>query len=135
MTARLRVHLLFLALALPAIPANADPRADYLLHCGGCHLPDGSGAPPEVPRLTETLGLIVQSEAGRDYVVRVPGATQTPLSDQQLADVMNWVLQTFNADTLQSDFKPLTGDEVGEARKRVLADPLKMRRELWPDYE
>ena len=131
-----RWHIfLLLAFGFLALPAKADPRADYLLHCGGCHLPDGSGAPPDVPKLTDTLGRIVQSQEGRDYVVRVPGATQTPLTDQQLADVMNWVLKTFNADTLSPDFEPLTGEEVKAARKRVLADPLKLRQELWPDYD
>jgi hypothetical protein len=113
----------------------ADPRADYLLHCGGCHLPNGVGAPPEVPTLINTLGPIVSSPEGRDYIVRVPGASQTPLNDARLAEVMNWVLSTFNADTLGTSFKALTGPEVGRSRRQVLADPKKLRRSLWPDYE
>ena len=124
-----------LVFCLAASVSRADPRADYLLHCGGCHLPNGAGAPPEVPTLINTLGPIVASPEGRDYVVRVPGASQTPLDDKRLADVMNWVLTTFNADTLGASFKPLTGAEVGKSRRQVLADPLKLRRSLWPEYE
>lgn len=123
-----------LAIGVAASQSRADPRADYLLHCGGCHLADGRGAPPEVPTLIATLGPIASSQEGRDYIVRVPGASQTPLSDEQLAAVMNWVLTGFNADTLEANFRPLTGREVGKARRRVLADPLRYRRTLWPDY-
>ncbi len=124
-------------LTLCAVACNtwADPRADYLLHCGGCHLADGRGAPPEVPTLIAVLGPIVASQDGRDYVVRVPGAAQTPLTDTALAEVMNWVLIVFNAETLDPNFKPLTGNEVGKARGQVLADPIRLRRTLWPDYE
>lgn len=96
---------------------------------------DGRGAPPEVPTLVAVLGPIVASQEGRDYVVRVPGASQTPLTDAQLAEVMNWVLITFNAATLGPNFMPLTGNEVGKARGQVLADPIRLRRTLWPDYE
>jgi hypothetical protein len=46
---------------------------------------------------------------------------------------MNWVLTGFNADTLTPNFRPLSGSEVGEARRRVLADPLRFRRMLWSD--
>jgi hypothetical protein len=122
-----------LCLVAPAV--LADPRADYLLHCGGCHLPDGRGAPPEVPTLINTLGPIADSAEGRDYLVRVPGASQTPLSDEQLAQVMNWVLTNFNAETLNRNFQPLSGREVGKSRQRILADPIKRRQTLWPDYD
>ena len=114
---------------------RADPRADYLLHCGGCHLADGRGAPPDVPTLISTLGPIVASQEGRDYIVRVPGASQTPLTDEQLAQVMNWVLTNLNANTLAANFRPLTGNEVGKARQRVLADPVRLRKTLWPEYD
>jgi mono/diheme cytochrome c family protein len=134
MPARLWFFVL-LAIGVAATESRADPRADYLLHCGGCHLADGRGAPPEVPTLIATLGPIVSSQEGRDYIVRVPGATQTPLSDERLAEVMNWVLTGFNADTLTPDFRPLTGSEVGAARRRVLVDPVRFRRTLWPDYD
>ncbi|MEX2125228.1 MAG: hypothetical protein WD795_15155 [Woeseia sp.] len=129
---------LWMAVALffagAAQAASADPKADYLLHCGGCHRPDASGVSPSVPPLAGTLGRIVATAEGRDYIVRVPGASQTPLSDDALAAVMNWVLRNFNADTLPADFESLTGREVGRSRRNVLADPQKMRESLWPDY-
>jgi hypothetical protein len=112
---------------------DASARTDYLLHCAGCHLPEGSGLPPEVPTLVESLGRIVESDEGRDYIARVPGASQAPISDAQLAAVLNWVLLEFNSETLPESFRPLTNREVGKSRNKVLSDPMKMRRTLWPD--
>jgi len=116
-------------------PARADTQTDYLLHCSGCHLSDGSGAPDDVPSLRNNLGWIVSVAEGRDYLVRVPGSSQAMLNDAELAAVINWVLTEFNAETLADDFKPLTAREVGRARSHVLMDPLKFRAELWRHYE
>jgi cytochrome c553 len=113
--------------------AGADPRSDYLLHCAGCHQPNGLGLPPEVPSLVGPLGAIASSSEGRDYLARVPGASQAPLTDDELAAVLNWILTEFNGDTLPEDFRPLKGKEIGKSRANVLSDPIKLRNELWPD--
>jgi len=125
--------MLFAVVVLLQVPlAGADPRSDYLMHCAGCHLADGSGLPPEVPSLAGPLGRIVSSPAGRDYVARVPGAAQAPLSDEALAAVLNWLLLEFNRATLPVNFQALRPGEVARSRARVLADPLRLRNELWP---
>lgn len=121
------------ALLAVAVPAGADPRSDYLMHCAGCHLADAAGKPPYVPSLAGPLGRIAASPAGRDYLARVPGAAQAPISDARLAAVLNWLLVEFNGDTLPQRFRPLSGAEVAKSRSRVLADPLKLRAELWPE--
>jgi mono/diheme cytochrome c family protein len=118
-----------------ATPSRADPRTDYLLHCGGCHLADGSGVPDKVPSLHDTLGRIVTVAQGREYLVRVPGSSQALLSDTELAAVINWVLKEFNSATLSDDFRPLTAEEVERARSNVLMDPEKFRTELWLNYK
>ncbi len=129
---RLRLWLPALLL-LPAM-GLADERATYLLHCGGCHLEDGSGKPPEVPSLRDELGRLIQVEGGRDYLVRVPGASQAPVTDAELATIINWILTEFNANTLAPDFSSFTAAEVGNARAHILADPLKHREALWQRY-
>jgi hypothetical protein len=129
---RTNVVIFLLALSLSGV-VRSDPGSDFLLHCGGCHRPDATGLPPEVPTLVGPLGTIVASPEGRDYLARVPGASQAPLSDEDLAAVLNWVLITFNGETMPASFEPLQGEEVGRSRARVLADPLKLRRQLWPD--
>ena len=113
--------------------ALANPRSDFLMHCAGCHRVDASGVVPAVPSLAGPLGRLVATAEGRDYVARVPGAAQTPLSDAELAAVFNWLLTEYNRDTLPPGFKPLEAAEIGRSRARVLTDPVKRRRELWPD--
>ena len=120
-------------LVVIALPARADPEKNYLLHCSGCHLPNGIGDPPNAPTLRDTIGKIVATPEGRDYIIRVPGSSQTPMNDQQLADVLNWMLTEFNSETLPKNFEPLSAQEVSSSRGQILADPLKYRARFWPD--
>jgi CxxC motif-containing protein (DUF1111 family) len=106
--------LLVLLAPLFAAASDDEVRANYLLACRGCHLADGSGVPPEIPTLRNTLG--------------VPAVLQSRLSDEKLTEVLNWVLTEFNADTLPKNFQPLTTREVTAARKQILADPIGYRR-------
>ena len=132
---RRRLPLCAALLLLVASFAQADPRTNYLLHCSGCHRVDGTGVSPMVPTLHNVLGRIVSLPDGRGYLVRVPGASQAPISDAQLAAVMNWILTEFNENTLPKGFKPLTAREVSRARGQVLADPVKYREALWSKVE
>jgi hypothetical protein len=115
-------------LAWNEVAADDAVRANYLLACRGCHLADGSGVPPEVPSLRNTLGQFASTAEGRTYLVRVPGVLQSRLDDDQLTQVINWVLMEFNSDVLPDEFEPLTTDEVATARRQILADPMKFRR-------
>ncbi len=130
MTSNAGCMCLAILLAL-ATPAQADTRANYLLHCGGCHLSDGSGAPGVVPSLRDDLGRMITVSQGRGYLVRVPGSSQALLNNAELAAVINWVLTEFNSATLADDFEPFTAEEVKGARSDVLMDPLKFRAEFW----
>ena len=56
------------------------------------------------------------------------------MTDAELADIINWILTEFNADTLAPDFGSFTAEEVGNARAHTLADPLKHREALWRRY-
>ncbi|MXY55527.1 MAG: cytochrome c [Gammaproteobacteria bacterium] len=115
--------------------ANDAARFDYLLHCSGCHRPDGTGAAPEVPSLRDAVGSLVATPEGRDYIARVPEVAQSPLDDDDLARLLNWILQEFNADTLPDGFRPLNGAEVGAARARILADPIRAREKIVGAYQ
>lgn len=128
------VFLTLLATLLPASSFAASPRINYLLHCSGCHLPGGEGAPPNVPTMRGELGLMLTVPAMRAYLVRVPGSAQSSLTDAELTEVMNWMLQEFNAETLPADFEPLSIEEVSSARSEILADPLQYRIKHWRNY-
>lgn len=122
---------LFACLLASALPAAAeDPKVAYWLHCAGCHRLDGSGTPPEVPTLIEEPGRIAALPGGREYLVRIPGVAQAGLDDAGLADVLNYVLQTFSPGNLPPGFEGFEPEEVGQLRRAVLTDPLKRRAEI-----
>lgn len=116
------------SLSLVTTDAMADPRSDYLLHCAGCHLEDGSGSPPAIPDMRETLGFLSTFVDGRSYLVRVPGASQAPIGDAALAEVVNWMLKNY---TLKQEPGALyTEEEVSANRRIPLYNPEALRDTL-----
>lgn len=111
-----------------AIEAAAEPRSDYLLHCVGCHLDDGRGSPPAIPDMRETLGFFSNFPEGRSYLVRVPGASQAPISDLALAEVMNWMLKNYSLK--QEAGELYTEEEVSANRRIPLYNPEALRKIL-----
>ena len=109
---------------------DASPKSDYMIHCMGCHAMNGKGMPPEVPAFDELLGKIVSKPGGRAYLAQVPGASQSPLNDEQLANVLTWVLREFASEGLPDDFQDISAQEVSQSRPITLSDPGKVREKL-----
>lgn len=101
-----------------------------MIHCMGCHMLDGAGMPPEVPAFDATLGDIVGKPGGRAYLIQVPGASQSPLNDEQLAKVLNWILREYVGSDLPENFQDITGLEVSQFRPVVLTNPAIVREKL-----
>jgi len=110
--------------------AYASPAQDYMLYCMGCHGAQAEGVPGKVPPLAHSLGLFMRTAAGRDYILRVPGAANSVLSDAQLAAVLNWLAQQYNSDELAADVPMFTAAEVTASRHVPLAAVLATRREV-----
>ena len=130
----MRQRLLFrlgflLAFTLP-ISASADPRTDYILNCQGCHAADGGGATATVPDFRGQLGKFVRVAGGREYLVRVPGSSQSELNDTRLAALLNWMLHEFSASQLPASFVPYTGVEIERIRRPPLIEVAATRRQL-----
>ncbi|MEX2489438.1 MAG: hypothetical protein WD356_07935, partial [Pseudomonadales bacterium] len=70
---------------------------DYQMHCQGCHTPDGTGA-GSVPRMKGEIGVFLDSQEGREFLVRVPGSATSALDDERLAAVLNWIITEFGGD-------------------------------------
>jgi mono/diheme cytochrome c family protein len=101
---------------------TATTRFDFVLNCSGCHGTDAGGS-ATVPSLDET-GALIATREGRDYLIRVPGVAQSPLSDERLAGLMNFVVREFGR---SAEFEPFTADEVGRLRGAPLRSPLSAR--------
>jgi cytochrome c553 len=113
--------------------AWASPAQDYMLYCMGCHGPQAQGVSGKVPPLAHSIGLFMRSAAGRDYLLRVPGAANSVLSDAQLAAVLNWLAEEFNAGEITADIPKFTAAEVGARRHVPLGSVLAKRREVVRD--
>lgn len=109
---------------------QADPAQDYMLYCMGCHGAHAEGVPGKVPPLANTLGFFMRTPAGRNYLLRVPGAANSVLSDAQLTAVLNWLAQTYDAEGLSKDAPLFTTAEVSGVRHLPLASVLATRREV-----
>lgn len=122
------------AQAAPPTPDAADvagrAKQHWVLNCMGCHTANGAGIPGKVPPLADSLGYFEHLPAGREYVMRVPGASNSALSDADLADVLNWLLTTMNGEALPADFKPYTAAEVAAHRRPALTDVADKRAAL-----
>jgi hypothetical protein len=118
--------------SLAAPPGVLTPavQANYMLNCMGCHLPDGSGAAGKVPSVRESLLSLSGSTAGRRYLVQVPGASQSPLSDLELAEVLSWMVRNLSAATVPADFKDFTPAEVAAYRRPPLVNVRATRARL-----
>ena len=105
-------------------------RQNYILNCQGCHLPDGSGSPGNVPKLNDFMGYFLHVDGGREFILQVPGVAGAPISDQELADVMNWILLNFSKNELPDPFIPYNAEEVGKLRKEPQLEIHQHREEL-----
>jgi mono/diheme cytochrome c family protein len=103
----------------------------YLLHCAGCHLPDGSGSKPnDVPTLHGIPGHFARIPEGRAFLTQVPGIAYSPLSNAEVAEILNWMLLEYSKDTLPADFMPFTTAEVARLRAERPAEIFKVRESV-----
>jgi hypothetical protein len=115
---------------LAAVPALADPQTDYMLHCRGCHGPDGAGAPGAAPSFRGQVAKFLWVPGGREYLIRVPGTAQSELSDARTAALLNWILHAFSAHEIPPDCAAYTAQEVARHRRPPLTDVVAVRSDL-----
>jgi len=121
-----------MVLALGTVsPARAyEPRVNFQLQCMGCHHADGAGEEGRVPSVRRTLVPFSGTAEGRDFVMRVPGVAQAPLTDAEVAALLNWMARYLSDVPVPADFADYTATEVGLARHRPLAAVREVRNRL-----
>jgi hypothetical protein len=97
-----------------------EPAVNYMIQCMGCHTPDGRGEPGHVPSVRNTLRPLANSVEGRRFLVQVPGSAQSRLSDAELADVLNWMIDNLSASRGPQAIRKFTATEVASYRRTPL---------------
>lgn len=104
------------------LPELTTPQSDYVEHCSGCHGMQGNSAPAEIPVLRDRVGYFMCTREGRDYLIRLPNVAYSAISDnQELADMMNFVVFGLGGSSAPKGTRPFTASEVGRLRTRALA--------------
>ncbi|WP_371367470.1 cytochrome C [Pseudomonas sp. QL9] len=107
----------------PIAQAGYSNATNYQLACAGCHLSNGMGSKSnDVPRMQGFVGNFLKVEGGRQFLVRVPGMSMSPLNDAQLADMLNWLLRKdgMAGASMPAQYTPYTGEEVASIRHETL---------------
>ncbi len=102
---------------MPGVAQPERAHSDYMLKCQGCHRPDGGGDAISNPPLNGMVAKFLTVQGGREFLGRVPGVSTVNLSDERLADVLNWTLYKFDRANLPADFKPYSPSEIGLLRQ------------------
>ena len=115
----------------PGVNDETRARINYILHCQGCHGPDGRGtADNEVPNLNGFMGRFLGVDGGREFLVQVPGSALSHLSDSLLAELLNWLLVEVSMNEIPEGFVPYEELEVRQMRQNPVADPVRQREAL-----
>ncbi len=77
-----------------------EPSINYALHCMGCHTPDGSEVGGSRARDTQhAAAFLADARRAGNILVQVPGAAQSTLSNAELADLLNWMIENLSSRT------------------------------------
>ena len=104
---------------------------NYLHYCAGCHLDDGSGKPSHgIPNMRGVLGQFLRVDGGREFIIKVPGVSHTPLADGDVAALMNWLLDGIAQPSTPPGTPPYTAAEVTRLRSERMVDIPGTRKEI-----
>jgi len=118
-----------LLLTANAQAADKSPHVNYMLRCQGCHLADGTGhSKAGIPDFVGQVGAFATLPEGRQYLLHVPGVIGSSLSDQEIADVLNYIMETYSGASLPDGYRPFTVSEVVALRSAEIGDVVKYRR-------
>jgi len=107
---------------LRGLPELTVAQSDYVEHCSGCHGMQGNSAPAQIPVLRDRVGYFMCTREGREYLIRLPNVAYSAISDnQELADMMNFVVFGLGGNSAPRGARPFTAREVAQLRKEALA--------------
>lgn len=107
---------------------DALAQFQWTMNCQGCHGPKGKGnASRDVPPLVE-LNAFQKISEGREFLVRVPGVSRSPINNSDLTNLMNWMVREMDPNFNEKDQILFTEQEVGQLRQKPLLNEIRETR-------
>ncbi len=122
LAARAALAMGMLCWGSPQFARALTPEVNFELQCMGCHQRDGSGQPGRVPSFRRTLVPLSDLPQGREFLIRVPGVAQAPLSDEDIAALLNWMVRHMSDVSIKPGFKDYSAGEIHRLRARPIAN-------------
>lgn len=121
----------------PGVPNEARARTNWMLHCQGCHQADARGSEAaRTPAMAGEVSRFLSVEGGRAYLTRVPGVANAGLPNDQLAELLNWTLATFDGAHLPGSFEPFAPEELAVGRQApLISEAARMRDALMQKFD
>ena len=102
---------------------------NWQMNCQGCHHPNGEGNEArDIPPLV-ALERFQRLPEGRAFLIQVPGMSRSKLSDEELTEMANWMMQEFATPQTSEGWEPYSEDEVAELRRRPITEGVRDYRE------
>lgn len=102
----------------------------YLLKCSGCHRVDGTGAiEAGIPPFPGFIAPLARNPNGRVYIAHVPGVIGSRLSNEQLVDVLNYVIDEWSGEDA-GDTPRFTVEEFAALREVPVTNVVEFRRDV-----
>ena len=112
-----------------AVAGDRTAKTNYVLRCIGCHVADGTGLPGAgIPNFVDQVGVFAGLPEGRAYLMHVPGVIGSSLSDAEVADLLNYIMETWAGPSLPPNYVPFSADEVASLRVAEVGNVVKYRR-------
>ncbi|WP_137150646.1 cytochrome C [Devosia sp. FKR38] len=109
--------------------AERQAKTNFVLKCIGCHLADGTGLPGQgIPDFVGKVGVFAGLPEGRAYLLHVPGVIGSSLTDNETAEVLNYIMDKWAGDSLPKDFVRFTGPEVAVLKATNIGNVVNYRR-------
>lgn len=105
-------------LAPPPYPREMNlAQSNYVEHCGGCHGIQGDAAPADLPTLRGRVGWFMCTPEARAYLIHLPNVARSRITDNDdLADLLNFMVFGLGGASTPKDARPFTGAEVARER-------------------
>lgn len=91
-------------------------KQNWILECQGCHRANATGKLGEIPDMNGQVSKMLSVKGGQEYLSRVNGIAESPLTDNDLVDLMNWMLVEFDPENIPETFSGFNVDDVARLR-------------------